>query len=85
MCYELYSPRIQKIEVLKLEKRLDDNLMYLRDALPEYSTVDPDMKPVPVSPTGEVPVNKVRAFYIALVSPLSLVMLKYKMCFYLDV
>lgn len=60
LCYELYSPRIQKIDVLKLEKRLDDNLMYLRDALTEYSTVDPDMKPVPFSPTGEVPVNKVR-------------------------
>lgn len=60
ICYELYSPRIQKIEVLKLEKRLDDNLMYLRDALPDYSTVDPDMKPVHFSPTGEVPVNKVR-------------------------
>uniref|UniRef100_UPI003AAE4FCF large ribosomal subunit protein bL19m n=1 Tax=Centroberyx gerrardi TaxID=166262 RepID=UPI003AAE4FCF len=57
--YELYSPRIQQIEVLKLEKRLDDNLMYLRDALPEYCTVDPDMKPVPFSPTGEVPLNKV--------------------------
>lgn len=60
ICYELYSPRIQKIEVLKLEKRLDDNLMYLRDALPEYSTVDPEMKPVPFSPTGEVPLNQVR-------------------------
>lgn len=59
ICYELYNPRIQKIEVLKLEKRLDDNLMYLRDALPEYSTVDPDMKPVPISATDEVPVNKV--------------------------
>ncbi|XP_071373286.1 large ribosomal subunit protein bL19m [Centroberyx affinis] len=59
ICYELYSPRIQQIEVLKLEKRLDDNLMYLRDALPEYSTVDPDMKPVPFSPTGEVPLNQV--------------------------
>lgn len=59
ICYELYSPRIQSVEVLKLEKRLDDNLMYLRDALPEYSTVDPDMKPVPFSPTGEVPVNNV--------------------------
>lgn len=45
--------------MLKLEKRLDDNLKYLRDALPEYSTVDPDMKPVVSSPTGEVPVNKV--------------------------
>lgn len=59
ICYELYNPRIQKIEVLKLEKRLDDNLMYLRDALPEYSTVDPDMKPVPISAKDEVPVNKV--------------------------
>lgn len=60
ICYEIYSPRIQRIEVLKLEKRLDDNLMYLRDALSEYSTVDPDMKPVPIPITGEVPVNKVR-------------------------
>lgn len=60
ICFELYNPRLQIIEVLKLEKRLDDNLMYLRDALPEYSTVDPDMKPVPSSPTGQVPVNKVR-------------------------
>ncbi|XP_029352634.1 large ribosomal subunit protein bL19m [Echeneis naucrates] len=60
ICYEVYSPRIQKIEVLKLEKRLDDNLMYLRDALPEYSTVDPDMKPVNYSHTGEVPVNKIK-------------------------
>ncbi|XP_061741782.1 39S ribosomal protein L19, mitochondrial [Nerophis ophidion] len=56
-CYELYNPRIQEIQVLKLEKRLDDNLMYLRDALPVYSTVDPNMKPIPFSPAGEVPVN----------------------------
>ncbi|CAN9507855.1 unnamed protein product [Ophioblennius macclurei] len=60
ICYELYSPRLQNIEVLKLEKRLDDNLMYLRDALPEYSTVDPDMKPVPFSTTEDVPVNKLK-------------------------
>lgn len=60
ICYELYNPRIQKIEVLKLEKRLDDNLMYLRDALPEYSKVDPDMKPVLISNVEEVPVNTVR-------------------------
>uniref|UniRef100_UPI0037E7EC25 large ribosomal subunit protein bL19m n=1 Tax=Semicossyphus pulcher TaxID=241346 RepID=UPI0037E7EC25 len=60
ICYELYSPRIQTIEVLKLEKRLDDNLMYLRDALSEYSTVDLDMKPLPISPTGEVPVNQLQ-------------------------
>lgn len=60
ICYELYSPRIQEIQVLKLEKRLDDNLMYLRDALSKYSTVDPDMKPVPFSSIGEVPVNKLK-------------------------
>uniref|UniRef100_A0A3Q3WP83 Large ribosomal subunit protein bL19m n=1 Tax=Mola mola TaxID=94237 RepID=A0A3Q3WP83_MOLML len=60
ICYELYNPRIQKIDVLKLEKRLDDNLMYLRDALPEYSTVDPETKPVPFCSTGEVPVNKIK-------------------------
>ncbi|KPP77853.1 39S ribosomal protein L19, mitochondrial-like, partial [Scleropages formosus] len=60
ICYELYSPRIQQIEVLKLEKRLDDNLMYLRDALPSYSTVDFNMKPIPYSVSGEVPVNKLK-------------------------
>ncbi|XP_033998106.1 39S ribosomal protein L19, mitochondrial [Trematomus bernacchii] len=60
ICYDLYSPRIQKIEVLKLEKRLDDSLLYLRDAMPDYSTVNPDMKPVPISPTGEVPLNEIK-------------------------
>ncbi|XP_013865440.1 large ribosomal subunit protein bL19m isoform X1 [Austrofundulus limnaeus] len=60
MNYDLYSPRIQSIEVLKLEKRLDDDLMYLRDALSEYSMVDPEMKPVPIPTTGDVPVNKLK-------------------------
>uniref|UniRef100_A0A7M4EA43 Large ribosomal subunit protein bL19m n=1 Tax=Crocodylus porosus TaxID=8502 RepID=A0A7M4EA43_CROPO len=57
ICYELYNPRIQEIQVLKLEKRLDDNLMYLRDALPQYSTFDVDMKPVHVEAYEDVPVN----------------------------
>ncbi|XP_036437044.1 39S ribosomal protein L19, mitochondrial [Colossoma macropomum] len=60
ICYELYSPRLRHIEVLKLEKRLDDNLLYLRDALPEYSTFDFDMKPVHLSPTQDVPVNQIK-------------------------
>ncbi|MBN3304363.1 RM19 protein, partial [Amia calva] len=60
ICYELYNPRIQQVEVLKMEKRLDSNLLYLRDALPEYSTVDFNMNPVPPSPTGEVPVNQMQ-------------------------
>ncbi|KAM4772043.1 large ribosomal subunit protein bL19m [Rhinophrynus dorsalis] len=60
MRYDLYSPRIHEIQVLKLEKRLDDNLTYLRDALPEYSTFDFNMKPVTPSSEGEVPVNQMK-------------------------
>uniref|UniRef100_A0A6J0TXS5 Large ribosomal subunit protein bL19m n=2 Tax=Pogona vitticeps TaxID=103695 RepID=A0A6J0TXS5_9SAUR len=59
ICYELYNPIIQEIKVLKLEKRLDDDLMYLRDALPEYSTVDVNMEPVNLG-TEEVYVNKMQ-------------------------
>ncbi|XP_053314740.1 39S ribosomal protein L19, mitochondrial [Spea bombifrons] len=59
MRYDLYSPRVLEIQVLKLEKRLDDNLMYLRDALPEYSTFDFNMKPV-ISISDEIPVNEIK-------------------------
>lgn len=52
---------MKHIEVLKLEKRLDDNLMYLRDALPEYSTFSFDMKPVHLPQTQDVPINQVGA------------------------
>ncbi|XP_018430965.1 PREDICTED: 39S ribosomal protein L19, mitochondrial [Nanorana parkeri] len=54
--YDMYSPQVHEIQVLKLEKRLDNKLMYLRDALPEYSTFDVNMKPVPFL-HSEVPVN----------------------------
>lgn len=40
----MYDPSLHKIEVLRLEKRLDDELLYLRDALPEYSTFDVNMQ-----------------------------------------
>lgn len=40
----MYDPTLSKIEVLRLQKRLDDELLYLRDALPEYSTFDPNME-----------------------------------------
>lgn len=59
LCFELYNPRIHEIQVVKLEKRLDDSLLYLRDALPEFSTFDVNMKPVPHESCQEVPVNKV--------------------------
>lgn len=58
--FELYDPTIQKIEVLRLEKRLDDKLYYLRDALPEYSTFDLNME-VEIIPEGmPVPVNEIK-------------------------
>lgn len=55
--YEMYDPTIQKIEVLRLEKRVDDKLYYLRDALPEYSTIDVNMEPVILLDGAAVPVN----------------------------
>lgn len=60
ICFELYNPRIHEIQVVKLEKRLDDSLLYLRDALPEFSTFDVDMKPVPLESCQEVPINKLK-------------------------
>lgn len=56
----MYDPTIQKIEVLRLEKRLDPHLYYLRDALPEYSTFDVNME-AEILPEGEpVPVNSIK-------------------------
>ena len=58
--YEMYSPRILSIEVLKLEKRLDTALPYLKDAPIEYSTIPFDMKPVPHPPGAPVPINTIK-------------------------
>lgn len=55
--YEMYNPLIQKIEVLKLEKRLDDELFYLRDAPKEYSFFPQNMDPVQLPKGRAVPVN----------------------------
>eukprot|EP00070_Physeter_catodon_P045935 XP_028352829.1 39S ribosomal protein L19, mitochondrial isoform X2 [Physeter catodon] len=60
ICFELYNPRIQEIQVVKLQKRLDDSLLYLRDALPEYSTFDMNMKPIAQEPSQEVHVNQLK-------------------------
>ncbi|KAH8280983.1 hypothetical protein KR054_006390 [Drosophila jambulina] len=58
--YELYDPTILKVEVLRLEKRLDDSLFYLRDALPEYSTFDENMEAEPLEEGAPVPVNDIK-------------------------
>jgi len=56
--YQMYNPTIIKIEVLKLEKRLDDELYYLRDAPAEYSTIPFDMEAQILPEGNRVPVNK---------------------------
>lgn len=58
--YDMYDPTIQKIEVLRLEKRLDEKLLYLRDALPEYSTFDVNMEPELLAEGTPVPVNPLK-------------------------
>ena len=47
MMYELFSPAIREIEVLKLERRRRAKLYYLRDKPLKYSTVSEKMQPVP--------------------------------------
>lgn len=58
--YDMYNPTIQAIEVLKLEKRLDDNLTYLQDCPPEYSAVPFDFVPIKLLPGAKVPVNTIK-------------------------
>ncbi|XP_018646407.1 39S ribosomal protein L19, mitochondrial precursor, putative [Schistosoma mansoni] len=55
--YELYNPTIQSIEVLLLEKRLDRNLLYLRDAPLDESRFPFDMSRIPYNPSDPVPIN----------------------------
>ncbi|XP_075262942.1 large ribosomal subunit protein bL19m-like [Convolutriloba macropyga] len=51
---QLYSPRVHKITVLRLERWLDQDLLYLRNADPRLCTIPVDMKPEPIP--EEVPV-----------------------------
>ncbi|XP_033341913.2 mitochondrial ribosomal protein L19 [Megalopta genalis] len=58
--YGLYDPAIQKIDCLRLEKRLDNKLLYLRDAPEEYSTFPFNMDPELLSEGAAVPVNEIK-------------------------
>nr|XP_019539525.2 LOW QUALITY PROTEIN: 39S ribosomal protein L19, mitochondrial-like [Aedes albopictus] len=58
--YDMYDPTLLKVEVLRLEKRLDDHLIYLRDALDEYSKFDLNMEPEILPEGAPVPVNDVK-------------------------
>ena len=56
---DLYSPSVKEIEVLKLEKRLDDELYYLRDCDPKYCTVPLDMVAERAPENKPIPINDV--------------------------
>ncbi|KAL1458751.1 hypothetical protein WDU94_008870 [Cyamophila willieti] len=56
----MYDPTIHQITVLRLEKRLDDELLYLRDALPEYSTFPMDMEPEYLPDGAPIPINDIK-------------------------
>jgi large subunit ribosomal protein L19 len=58
--FDMYSATLHKVEVLKLEKRLDSQLYYLRDAPQEYSTVPFDFDAVPLPKGATVPVNAIK-------------------------
>ncbi|KAL1436562.1 hypothetical protein MTO96_049465 [Rhipicephalus appendiculatus] len=58
--YDLYSPLLLKIEVLRLEKRLDEHLRYLRDAPLEYSTFPFDMEAQTHNEGAPVPINTLK-------------------------
>lgn len=58
--YPIYNPTIRSIECLKLEKRLDEHLLYLRDAHPEFSTFPMDMEAEPHDSTKPVPINPLK-------------------------
>lgn len=55
--YQMYNPSLLKIEVLKLEKSVDEELYYLRDAPQEYSTVPFDMEPQILPEGSPVPIS----------------------------
>lgn len=59
MMYELYSPAIKEIKVLKLERRRRAKLYYLRDKPLKYSTINEKMEPVK-TPKGPFPVHRRR-------------------------
>lgn len=60
IAYNMYDPTIQNITVLRLEKRLDDDLLYLRDALPQYSTFPFDMEPKYLADGAPIPINEMK-------------------------
>lgn len=59
MMYELYSPSIKSIKVLKLERRRRAKLYYLREKPAKYSTINEKMQVVE-APKGVIPLHRRR-------------------------
>jgi large subunit ribosomal protein L19 len=53
--FELYSPMIKKIEILKLQRRRRAKLYYLRDKPLKESVVSEQMKAIPVKDPNVLP------------------------------
>lgn len=58
--YEMYNPLLQQIEVLRLERRLDDQLFYLRDCALEYSYIPQQTEAQMIHEGTEIPVNETK-------------------------
>ncbi len=58
--YELYSPALKDIKVLKHERRRRAKLYYLRHKPLKYSTFDENMTPVKLDEEEPVPVHRRR-------------------------
>lgn len=56
--YELYSPVVQKVEVIRLRKHVDEDMYYLRDAVYEYQTYPQDMEPEILPEGVPVPIEE---------------------------
>lgn len=56
--YQLYNPTVREIQVLRLERRLDDQLFFLRDCAPEHSTYLFDIDVTPHPAGVAVPLNE---------------------------
>ena len=57
MMYELYSPALKKIKVLKMERRRRAKLYYLRDKPLKFSTFNENMTPVKKE-KGPIPLHR---------------------------
>eukprot|EP01147_Barroeca_monosierra_P004410 gene4410-6681_t len=60
--FDIYSPLVDKIEVLELSRRRRAKLYYLRDRPEKESYVSPNFQPVPRPENGMVPVKVANPF-----------------------